>query len=208
MGGRKKFASEDADIYENAVDAVSTVTLASVALSQGAKPGRGGYSFYQELAEYQGSPAAEEGPILIDVEETAETPEEQDEEVSEDFPSSQLESGPSEDLPAETEPGVSTGEIEEETAPAEPEQPEIEENLPYGSDLLEEDWLEEMEDMDIDEIMEQVHDEMVSGTIPEAKESIESVDSPDYTGILEAEKRGKDRVNFKKYLERRIDEEN
>lgn len=203
----RKFAAGEEESYENALDAISTVTVAAVALSEGAEPNRGGYGFYRELAEYPNRPTVDEGPIMIDIEEsTAEAPEDIDEDTAEEFPSRELEpesSQSSEELEPET-----TIEEPDETSPVEPEEPEIEEQLPYGSDLLEEEWFQRMEDMSVDEIMEQVHDEMVSGTIPEAKESIESVENPDYSSILEAEKRGKDRVTFKSYLEEKMEEEN
>lgn len=55
------------------------------------------------------------------------------------------------------------------------------------------------------------YDQMVSGTIKESKHRIEEVedqlDEQDWEALLEAEGRGKDRVTFKPYLEKRLEEE-
>lgn len=55
------------------------------------------------------------------------------------------------------------------------------------------------------------YDEMVSGTIRQARERIESVegelDQDDWQKLLNAEERGQDRVTFKPYLERKLKEE-
>jgi len=48
-------------------------------------------------------------------------------------------------------------------------------------------------------------DDILEGTVDEAKDAIRDLDSPDYEGLLEAEKEGKDRKTVKEFLESRID---
>lgn len=189
----EKFAGEDSQPYENAVDAIAAITLASVALSEGAEPGRGGYSFYQELSGYSREPGLGDGPITLDITEEQETPGEEEESL--DLTAEELE-------PDEGEQVLEPEETGEEDHPS-----AVEKEIPYGMEFLPDHWKEEMEGMETDEIMDQVHDEIVSGTIPEAKETMESIDSPDYGEILEAEKRGKNRVTLKRYLEEKVEEE-
>jgi hypothetical protein len=57
-----------------------------------------------------------------------------------------------------------------------------------------------------DERERMVHDAMVSGTIDESKYLIGQAEDPDYRELLEAEKRGKDRETFKKFLKRKAEE--
>jgi len=48
-------------------------------------------------------------------------------------------------------------------------------------------------------------DDILEGTVDEAKDAIRDLDSPDYEGLLEAEKEGKDRKTIKEFLESRMD---
>lgn len=49
------------------------------------------------------------------------------------------------------------------------------------------------------------YDDLVSGTISEAKDGLESLDDPDYGAALEAEQSNKDRVTFVEWLEGRAE---
>lgn len=51
------------------------------------------------------------------------------------------------------------------------------------------------------------YEEVVSGTISDAKEMLEQIKQPDYEAALEAEKSGKDRKTLKEWLETRTDTE-
>ena len=48
------------------------------------------------------------------------------------------------------------------------------------------------------------YDDLVSGTISEAKDGLEALDDPDYGAALEAEQSNKDRVTFVEWLEERV----
>ncbi|MFB6190529.1 MAG: hypothetical protein ABEJ91_03065 [Candidatus Nanohaloarchaea archaeon] len=45
------------------------------------------------------------------------------------------------------------------------------------------------------------YDEIVSGTVSEAKEAVKGLDDPDYGAVLEAEEANKDRKTLKEWLE-------
>lgn len=83
-------------------------------------------------------------------------------------------------------------EVEEEPEPEpaeeEAEEPEEEESEEPGPEIEEADY-----------------DEILSGTVQEAKEHIDDLENPDYEAILEAEKQGKDRKTLKEYLESRVE---
>ena len=84
-------------------------------------------------------------------------------------------------------------EIEEEPEVAE-EEPEDEESESKAD--------EEAPEPDAGEAEEEVaYDEIVSGTIADAKEELEDLDHPDYEAALEAEEADKDRKTFKEWLE-------
>nr|EGQ40007.1 MAG: ribosomal protein S24E [Candidatus Nanosalinarum sp. J07AB56] len=83
-------------------------------------------------------------------------------------------------------------EKEETTDQAQSEEPEAEEQ---NGDSEEED---ETSSDDID------YDDLVSGTISDAKETLEDLDEPDYGAALEAEQSNKDRVTFVEWLEERV----
>lgn len=71
----------------------------------------------------------------------------------------------------------------------------------------EEEEVEEPEDEGADDTSAAIdYDEVVSGTIGDAKEALEDVENPDYEAALEAEKSGKDRKTLKEWLERRAEE--
>lgn len=48
-------------------------------------------------------------------------------------------------------------------------------------------------------------DDILEGTVDEAKDAISDLDAPDYEGLLEAEEGGKDRKTIKEFLESKID---
>jgi len=77
--------------------------------------------------------------------------------------------------------------------------------------LLEEEWVrieeDEAETLEEDEMIERIHEDVLSGTIPEAKERIETSEGLDYDLLLETEKQGNDRVTLERYLEERKEEE-
>lgn len=50
------------------------------------------------------------------------------------------------------------------------------------------------------------YEEVVGGTISEAKDKINDMDNPDYEELLKAEKNGKDRKGMKKYLKPKVEE--
>ncbi|MFB6207897.1 MAG: hypothetical protein ABEJ69_00960 [Candidatus Nanohaloarchaea archaeon] len=84
---------------------------------------------------------------------------------------------------------VLPGEEYEEEPEPEPEPEETEE--------------EEVEEEDTEEAgeTEADYDEIVSGTVQEAKDALNEMDDPDYGAALEAEKAGKDRKTLKEFLE-------
>lgn len=77
--------------------------------------------------------------------------------------------------------------------------------------LLEEEWVrieeDEAETLEEDEMVERIHEDVLSGTIPEAKERIETSEGLDYDLLLETEKQGSDRVTLERYLEEIKEEE-
>jgi small subunit ribosomal protein S3 len=91
-------------------------------------------------------------------------------------------------------------EIEEEIEEVEEEVEEIEEEN-TGEETAEEveKELEEVEE-EVEEIEEEI-EEIVSGTISDAKDAINDLDNPDYEAILQAEEQDKDRKTFKDWLE-------
>jgi hypothetical protein len=101
-----------------------------------------------------------------------------------------------EELTSVVEPVNETVEDEVEQ-PAEP----VEEDV-YGSELgLSEDLLEE------EGSREAIHEAILSDTVEDAKERIEMLDEPDYSGLKETEEEGKDRVTLKRYLDDQMEEQ-
>ncbi|MFB6208378.1 MAG: hypothetical protein ABEJ69_03440 [Candidatus Nanohaloarchaea archaeon] len=72
----------------------------------------------------------------------------------------------------------------------------------YDEDL-EEDAIEEDEPEDTASSAE--YDDLVSGTITEAKDALKEMDSPDYKAALKAEKANKDRKTLKEWLENKLE---
>ncbi|MFQ3274915.1 MAG: small subunit ribosomal protein S3 [Candidatus Nanohaloarchaea archaeon] len=88
------------------------------------------------------------------------------------------------------------GEVETET-----EEPEVEETS-EESEESESEADEETPEPDTESSEEEVdYEEIVSGTISDAKEELDDLDNPDYEAALEAEKDNKDRKTFKDWLE-------
>lgn len=65
--------------------------------------------------------------------------------------------------------------------------------------------IEDSEESDESEGDEAEYEEIVSGTISDAKNAIEDLDNPDYEALLEAEENDKNRTTFTDWLETRIE---
>lgn len=86
----------------------------------------------------------------------------------------------------------------------EPEpEPEEEEEETEAEEQPEEEVEDEQEEAD-DEDAAADYEEIVSGTVSDAKEALQDMDNPDYEAALEAEKQGKDRKTLKEWLESRM----
>ncbi len=103
-----------------------------------------------------------------------------------------------EDEVRETEDMVEEVGLEEEEEYVETEEVEEPEEDEAG-ESEEEETGEESEDIST----ELDYDEIVSGTISDAKDELEALDDPDYEAALEAEKAGKNRTTFIDWLESR-----
>ena len=102
------------------------------------------------------------------------------------------------------------GEVEEVNEPETEEEEEVseeetEEEPEDESKADEEPPVEDSEDADESEGEEGEYEEIVSGTITDAKEAIEDLDNPDYEALLEAEENDKNRTTFKDWIETRIE---
>jgi ribosomal protein S24E len=91
-------------------------------------------------------------------------------------------------------------ELEEETIQEEEEDTGVEE-VEETEEAEEEP--EEAEDETGEAAAEADYDDIVSGTISDAKDTLEDLEDPDWEAALEAEKDGKDRKTFKEWLENR-----
>ncbi len=78
---------------------------------------------------------------------------------------------------------------------------EIEEELDQEASDQEDDSEAEKESEEEEDEASTDYDGIVSGTIGEAKDAIEEIDSPDYEALIEAEKSGKNRKTMIEYLE-------
>jgi hypothetical protein len=89
-------------------------------------------------------------------------------------------------------------EVEEESEESEEteEQDEEETEEPEEEDSEETDKPEEDEEEDYEEIL--------AGTVGEAKDGIDELNNPDYEKLLELEKEGKDRKTLKQFLESKL----
>jgi small subunit ribosomal protein S3 len=95
---------------------------------------------------------------------------------------------------AEVREAFEKGETETEAEEKEPEVEESEESESKAD--------EETPEPDTEEAEEEVdYEEIVSGTISDAKDELDDLDSPDYGAALEAEEDNKDRKTFKQWLE-------
>jgi len=65
--------------------------------------------------------------------------------------------------------------------------------------------VEDTEQSDESEGDEGEYEEIVSGTITDAKEAIDDLDNPDYEALLEAEENDKNRTTFKDWIETKIE---
>ncbi|MFB6292203.1 MAG: hypothetical protein ABEI58_02305 [Candidatus Nanohaloarchaea archaeon] len=82
----------------------------------------------------------------------------------------------------------------------EPEPEEVEEEQEQEED---EEPAEEEESEDEDEADDE-YDDILSGTVGEAKDAIKELDSPDYERLLELEEDGKDRKTLKQFIENQM----
>jgi small subunit ribosomal protein S3 len=89
--------------------------------------------------------------------------------------------------------------VEEEIEDLEEEAEEVAEEAVDEAEEAAEEVEEELE-----EIEEEI-EEIVSGTISDAKDRIDEMDSPDFEALLNAEEENKDRKTFKEWLERQKD---
>lgn len=80
---------------------------------------------------------------------------------------------------------------------------EVEEPEPEPEPEEEEEKEDEAEEEEEDEDSGVDYEEIVSGTVGEAKEQLQELESPDYKKALEAEKDNKDRKTLKEWLESR-----
>jgi len=78
-------------------------------------------------------------------------------------------------------------------------------DLERYEDQLEEETVEPDQDTDSTSKSGPDYEEIVSGTIGEAKESLNGMEDPDYEKALEAEKNNKDRKTMKEWLENQKD---
>lgn len=88
-------------------------------------------------------------------------------------------------------PGTSVEEPEPEPEPEDEEDEETSES-------------EESEEETVEESGEPDYEEIVSGTVSQAKDRVKELESPDYEAVLEAEKQNKDRKTLKQWLESRM----
>ncbi len=91
-------------------------------------------------------------------------------------------------------------EDEEEAVSEEPEEEQEDE-----SKADEEPPVEDTEQAEESEGAEAEYEEIVSGTISDAKDAIEDLDNPDYEALLEAEENDKNRTTFTDWLETRVE---
>ncbi len=99
-------------------------------------------------------------------------------------------------------------EAEEEPEP-EPEDDEEEETEDEDTEESEdeeeqEDESEEEEAEDEEEEPDEEYEEILSGTVGEAKDAIQELDNPDYERLLELEEEGKDRKTLKQFIENQM----
>jgi small subunit ribosomal protein S3 len=143
----------------------------------------------------------------IEGEEAAEKPEmiNQIIQEAEDMTSAEIERA-IEELEEVREADVSKAEVREafekgETGTEAEEEPEVEETEDE-SEESESKADEETPEPDTEEAEEEVdYEEIVSGTISDAKDQLDDLDNPDYEAALEAEEDNKDRKTFKEWLD-------
>lgn len=81
----------------------------------------------------------------------------------------------------------------------EPEQEEVEETEEEPEEETGDEEAETEDESEVD------YDEILSGTVKEAKQHIRDLENPDHEALLEAEKNGKDRKTLKEFLENRLE---
>lgn len=107
---------------------------------------------------------------------------------------------------------IKVDEEELEEALEEEEENEMMQRMQQGGDQSEE--TEEEPEEEVEESDEETdetetetdYNEIVSGTISDAKDALESTDNPDYEAALEAEKTNKNRTTLVEYLENQLEE--
>jgi small subunit ribosomal protein S3 len=101
----------------------------------------------------------------------------------------------------ETEESAEDSEDEEEQTAEEPAEEDEEDESKADEEAAEVD----AEEADESEGDEAEYEEIVSGTISDAKDAIEDLDNPDYEALLEAEEDNKNRTTFIDWLEIRVE---
>jgi len=96
-------------------------------------------------------------------------------------------------------------EVNEDESEEEEDSTEETEDQESESKADEEPPVEDTEEADESEGDEAEYEEIVSGTITDAKEAIEDLDNPDYEALLKAEEADKNRTTFKDWIETRIE---
>lgn len=175
----RRFETSNEDRYEQAVNNIAAVTLASIALAEGAERNSGGFKFYRDIID---EVASYTEPVTIDVEE---------EDTSTSTP---------------VEPDVKD---QRENAIVPLEDEESEEEIPFEEEVIEDIGLDEeaLEPEDKESVRESVYQNILSENVDDAREILDKIGKPDYDTLLEKEKEGKDRVTITRYLERRKTDE-
>ncbi|MFB6143793.1 MAG: hypothetical protein ABEJ98_00640 [Candidatus Nanohaloarchaea archaeon] len=81
------------------------------------------------------------------------------------------------------------------------------EDFDYSEELEEDEIQDTMEEEDSEAVTEttEEYEEIVSGTITDAKDALKDMEEPDYEAALEAEKANKDRKTLREWLESQLE---
>jgi len=211
----EKVGSREEDVFEESIENIAAMTMASVSLSRDDPESRHGFGFYADFVDgftsVTGQQVEEEtGPVVIDVEDedVEDEYEEPDTSITHEVEGEVVKASDKEERSSveeyeedeESEGYEDQGEFVRETEPRDErftEEQESEGDFVRGMDALEEDY-ESEGSYDISEIL--------SKNVPEAKERVEELEDPDYEALLESEKEGQDRVTLTRYLEEKMEE--
>lgn len=81
----------------------------------------------------------------------------------------------------------------------------VHEEFEYDEDLEENPEEEQVAETEEETQVTEEYEELVSGTITEAKDALGDMEEPDYEAALQAEKENKDRKTLKQWLENQMD---